>query len=243
MKHCRSVHLIIVVLVIKLKFSNALVSPRIKTNNNKYNVLSARKVWIEEAEEGFIDDDENLMTGEICVRSMKAFVTFDDNQNKKSLLCAGALIKRPLSNIYDCWMADSLFDETNIQLQGAKMILDDLFYFHLNRSNSNTLEEMTSNFIVQSGYAESDFHSASYMSAIQRGFKPIKEITMYGQIPIASHLKHLDVDNEDSDALIFDIFDGIERYTMHQSKSIKAREISDIIERMKMKTKPQWQFE
>jgi len=31
------------------------------------------KVWIEDSEEGFVDEDENLEPGEVCLKSIKSF--------------------------------------------------------------------------------------------------------------------------------------------------------------------------
>lgn len=36
---------------------------------------SPPRVWIEEAEEGFVDDEENLEPGEVCLRSVKSFAS------------------------------------------------------------------------------------------------------------------------------------------------------------------------
>ena len=36
---------------------------------------SPPRVWIEEAEEGFVDDEENLEPGEVCLRSIKSFAS------------------------------------------------------------------------------------------------------------------------------------------------------------------------
>lgn len=89
--------------------------------------LSAIKIWLEEAEEGFVDDDENLMMGEICLRAVKAFASDPDDESEsgsnKRFLCAGALVQRPDSDICDAWMADSFLDEANVQLQGAVRLL------------------------------------------------------------------------------------------------------------------------
>ena len=72
-------------------------------------------IWIEEAEEGFVDEDENLMMGEQCLFAIKAFAgsllgreevkeeqnmflnenEVDNNSQDKRLLCAGALVQRP----------------------------------------------------------------------------------------------------------------------------------------------------
>jgi hypothetical protein len=103
--------------------------------------LHAVKVWVELAEDGFVDEDENLMTGETCLRAVKAYAastsstqehdTTNHNETtaSKRFLCAGALVQRPHSQMCDAWMADCLLDETNLQLQGALLILDDCLNF------------------------------------------------------------------------------------------------------------------
>ena len=199
----------------------------------KSTSLSAVHVWVEEAEEGFVDEDENLMMGEVCLRAVKAFAgtvcgkvndkdeSMDTVTTKgiedKRLLCAGALVQRPPPSastgrdgdsnadvgglpLCDVWMADGYMDETNLQFQGALLVLDDLLYHHLKRntstdryqccpSNTNSnkgslstlsmvhhsMEEILSTFIVQCGSAESDYHFASHRAVKARGFKSLKE--------------------------------------------------------------------
>jgi hypothetical protein len=115
-------------------------------------------VWVEDAEEGFVDEDENLESGEICLKSVKAFASSsaadstisiretnkDDNQR---FLCAGALVQRPTAAddpfspvICDAWMADAILNEggPNLQFQGALQVLDELFLFHLERYYGNS---------------------------------------------------------------------------------------------------------
>eukprot|EP00537_Pseudo-nitzschia_pungens_P005593 CAMPEP_0172367116 /NCGR_PEP_ID=MMETSP1060-20121228/19300_1 /TAXON_ID=37318 /ORGANISM="Pseudo-nitzschia pungens, Strain cf. cingulata" /LENGTH=441 /DNA_ID=CAMNT_0013091241 /DNA_START=102 /DNA_END=1427 /DNA_ORIENTATION=- len=76
-------------------------------------------VWIEDAEEGFVDEDENLEPGEVCLKSVKSFASGvvsdravdirlirevgdgfrgnerDDETVEKRFLSAGALVQRP----------------------------------------------------------------------------------------------------------------------------------------------------
>eukprot|EP00551_Chaetoceros_affinis_P009439 CAMPEP_0203667652 /NCGR_PEP_ID=MMETSP0090-20130426/4449_1 /ASSEMBLY_ACC=CAM_ASM_001088 /TAXON_ID=426623 /ORGANISM="Chaetoceros affinis, Strain CCMP159" /LENGTH=386 /DNA_ID=CAMNT_0050531877 /DNA_START=63 /DNA_END=1223 /DNA_ORIENTATION=- len=219
-------------------------------------------VWIEEAEEGFVDEDENLMMGEQCLFATKAFAgsllgreevkedqniflhenKVDNNNQDKRLLCAGALVQRSsypfppslstndsesisgsiIDNYWDqddnhgdstcrvlttlpvcdAWMADGYMDETNLQYQGALLILDELLYHHLNNfwrnmidlsvnvittigdvSDTTTrniemnvsLEEILSTFVVQCGGIESEYHFASYRAVKARGFKQLKD--------------------------------------------------------------------
>jgi hypothetical protein len=239
MKLCVPI-LLLFVFVMNLKSSSAYVSQINKFNGrlplrSRGLELSAKcKVWIEHADDGFVDEDENLMTGEVCLRSMKAFAS-DPDDGEKRFLGAAALVSRPSSDsdsdICDCWMADSVLKETNIQVQGAMLLLDDLFYYHLQRSNANTVEGMISSFVVQSGSAESEYHCASYMAALNRGFKPLKDLT-YDQSHAYAHLEHLDLEDEDLDSLVFDISSGIERYFLNRSSDL-AMSISDMIQRVK----------
>ena len=108
---------------------------------------SSPQIWIEPAEDGFVDHDENLEEGEILVKAVKAFSANQDNDDKK-FLCAGALIQRPPSptstdvnmTIYDAWMADAIMDGNggpNLQIQGAMGILDELYRHFLSTDNRN----------------------------------------------------------------------------------------------------------
>lgn len=212
----------------------------IPSNSIRLRSRLSVRVWIEPAEEGFVDDDENLMFGEVCIRAVKAFASDPDDENNKRLLCAGALVQRPSSNICDCWMGDATLSETNIQSQGAMLVLDDLFHFHLERSNANSLEKMISTFIVQSG-AENDYQCASDVAALNRGFKPLRDLT-YDRKHAYAHLEHLDLEHEDLDALVFDIATGAERYSNTWSNA-NAISISDMIQRMKPKPMLQYHFE
>ncbi len=117
------------------------------------------RVWVEEAEEGFVDEEENLEPGEVCLRSVKSFASaapnnsdgkiridfdIDDVENQR-FLSAGALVRRPsyenddANGICDAWIADSLLNEggPNLQLMGALLVLDDLFLDHLQRELEN----------------------------------------------------------------------------------------------------------
>ena len=78
--------------------------------------VSHPRVWIEEAEDGFVDEEENLEPGEICLRTIKSYasgssnravesessapsirVAFDvcEEQEHRRFLSAGALVRRP----------------------------------------------------------------------------------------------------------------------------------------------------
>ena len=188
---------------------------------SKSHVLSAVRVWTELAEEGFVDEDENLMVGEVCLRAVKAFAGNSDDKDDsqiqdKRFLCAGALVQRPSiasgrssqMPIYDAWMADCLMDESNLQFQGALQVLDDLFYHHLNTSNSNRpMDEILSTFVVQCGGMESEWHFASHRAVKARGFKPLACFSALEEENEESSCcwKYMDRDEEDIDALIFDV--------------------------------------
>lgn len=175
---------------------------------------SSPQIWIEPAEDGFVDHDENLEEGEILVKAVKAFSANQDNDDKK-FLCAGALIQRPPSptstdvnmTIYDAWMADAIMDGNggpNLQIQGAMGILDELYRHFLSTDNRN----MPAAFVVQCGRATSEYTCASYNAALSRGFRPVEEfITQEDE-------KELSVwYGEIVDGLVLDPALGIERYT------------------------------
>ena len=156
--------------------------------------LSA-KVWVEEADDGFVDKEENLEEGEECLRAVKSFAG-----DPKRLLCAGALVARPPpSRKVDAWMADAILDDgqggPNLQVQGAVQVLDDILLFYLReRQNSTSSARLLRDFHVQCGSMESEFTCASYQAALVRGFAPHKIIM------------NLD------DGMRFDPSVGVERY-------------------------------
>ncbi len=207
-------------------------------NIHSYTCISAVRVWIEEAEEGFVDEDENLMMGEVCLRAVKAFATHDhedqlqaqgEENEEKIFLGAGALVQRPPpSKICDAWMADCLLDEKNLQFEGAVRILDDLFGHHLKTSNAQHHHEILSTFLVQSGAMESEFHCASYMAAISRGFKPLKDIQSEDHVV----WDYLDSEDEDIDALIFDISSTQGYFSMDESFERRKEGIAYLLRRM-----------
>uniref|UniRef100_A0A7S3Q258 Uncharacterized protein n=1 Tax=Chaetoceros debilis TaxID=122233 RepID=A0A7S3Q258_9STRA len=246
------------------------------------STVSAVRVWVEPAEEGFVDEDENLMMGEVCLRAVKAFagnINLDQEQNEQDdamdrrsdpvlvpvafemkdsddsagedvlskattnnikdrrLLCAGALVQRPSTRtssssssssqilVCDAWMADGFMDETNLQFQGARQVLDDLFYHHLNTSSSSQLlEEILYTFVVQCGGMESDWHFASHRAVKSRGFKqlkqydPLKDSVAVEPEPSSSSCcwNYLDSEEEDLDAFVFDS-NGIDSYVKDPS--------------------------
>ena len=147
------------------------------SSSSRIEALPPPKVWIEEAEEGFVDEDENLEPGEVCLRSVKSFASgvpteslsnqeqirvdfeiTEQKQQDRRFLSAGALVQRydceseneinskeamtmNTNVICDAWMADSLLKEggPNLQLQGALLVLDDLFLDHLQREREKYL--------------------------------------------------------------------------------------------------------
>jgi hypothetical protein len=218
----------------------------------KSPIKISSKVWIEDAEEGFVDDDENLMTGEVCLKSIKAFaqdITTDNcyqDDDAKRFLGAAALVQRPTSSnfMYDCWIADAFMDETNVQFKGAIMLLDHLFLFHLQRMMKDhkqsfpfyNIHDVVSSFIVQCGHPDSEYHCASYMAALYRGFKPLKDMVYFddrkGQhVHNYTYLEHLDLYHENLDALVFDMSsiaaeDYLSKDDIHQNE---RKQIHDII--------------
>jgi hypothetical protein len=182
--------------------------------------LSA-KVWVEEADDGFVDEEENLEEGEVCLRAVKSFAG-----DPKRLLCAGALVARPSpSRKVDAWMADAILDDglggPNLQVQGAVQVLDDILLFYLKeRQNSTSSARLLRDFHVQCGSAESEFTCASYQAALVRGFAPHKTIM------------NLD------DGMRFDPSVGVERYQKIAEESklspmgVTAAEILSLLPRL-----------
>lgn len=162
--------------------------------------LQLPSVWIEEAGEEFVDEDENLEEGEVCLRSVKAFATPLPTSQAPRFLCAGALVQRPPdSHVCDAWTADSILDEggPNLQLQGAHKVLDDLVLFHLDRHSDNTVRALQT-LVVRCGSLESEFTCASYRTAISRGFRPLQELLRESSIYVASFY------HNDFDGLVLD---------------------------------------
>lgn len=208
-------------------------------------------VWIEDAEDGFVDDNENLMLGEKCLKSVKAFAQDtisihdddDDDDQEKRFLGAAALAQRPqpFSDIHDCWIADALMDETNAQFKGAIKLLDHLFLFYLQSMKGRitqspfSIQKVVSCFIVQCGHPDSEYHCASYMAALYRGFKPLKDMIHFdarqGQYAHNfTYLEHLDLQNEDLDAMVFDMSPtGFHGYLTNDINHQEQKEIHDII--------------
>ncbi len=151
-------------------------------------------VWVEEAEDDFVDEEENLEEGEVCLKSLKAFASAPTTHPSSfpRFLCAGALVQRPSKyQVCDAWTADSLLDEggPNLQLQGALKLLDELLLFHLHRHVDNTILGLQT-FVVKCGSLDSHFTCASYMAAKARGFRPLRELVRVSSIYVPSLYDH-----------------------------------------------------
>lgn len=257
-----------------------------RTIHHRISIPISSKVWIEDAEEDFVDEDENLMMGEVCLKSIKAFAqditnvngdgdNHDDDKNlhhgdnhEKRFLGAAALVQRPtpFQHIHDCWIADALMDETNVQFKGAILLLDSLFLCHLQgtmkgttttntTSTTNTItantnqswslhrniQDAVSSFLVQCGHPDSEYHCASYMAALSRGFKPLKDMVYFDHqqeqyVHQYTYLQHLDLEHENLDALVFDLSSvaldiygyGLKDNVLHCNKE-QQQQIRDII--------------
>ena len=170
---------------------------------------NAPEVWVQEAEEGFVDEEENLEDGEVCHRSVKAFASSVETSilPEPRFLGAGALVQRPGgSPICDAWTADAMLEEggPNLQLQGACIILDDLLLFHLRRHEDSIFGLQT--FVVKCGGLESEYSCASYMAAMSRGFQPFKEMVRKKSIYSTALFDH------DLDGLVMDATEGKKVY-------------------------------
>lgn len=179
--------------------------------------LNYLRVWVEEADEGFVDQDENLEQGEVCHKAVKAWASGVDSPDHR-FLCAGALVERS-NHVSDAWTADAIMDHggPNLQMQGAMQVLDNLFLCHLQRY-ANPIEALK-NFMVQCGELESEYSCASHMAALARGFAPLRLCQQYEMY------KDLDNDNEYLDSMVFDFKVGRIRY---QQAAMLDNEISFI---------------
>lgn len=167
---------------------------------------SRPRIFVVEAEEGFVDDVENLEDGEVLCRAVKAFAEREDGTGENDFLCAGALVQRPYHSSgfveHDMWVADSDEKEglsPNLQAKGAAKIIDDLFLAHL------LLEEASLRLFPSKAYhltVQTGLHSpslfASHHAALSRGFQPCCEV--WNQ-------------EGEEDGLRFNVHDGIRKYT------------------------------
>jgi hypothetical protein len=150
-------------------------------------------IWVEDAEADFVDEEENLEDGEVCIKSLKAFASkpvaeTEEDSSEPRFLCAGALVQRPPSSqVCDAWTADSILMEggPNLQLQGALKLLDELLLFQLRRHSDNPILALQT-FVVKCGSLDSEYTCASYMAATARGFRPLRELVRINSIYTAS---------------------------------------------------------
>jgi hypothetical protein len=165
------------------------------------------EVWVEEADDDFVDEKENLEVGEVCLLSLKAFATDPDDPEGERFLCAGALVQRPLDSVCDAWTADTILRKggPNLQLQGAVKLLDELFLHHLKR-NPNSVDALR-DFVLQCGASDSEYSCASHMAGLSRGFRPLREMVRINSIYEAEYYC-----NEDLDGMVFDYTMGKRRY-------------------------------
>lgn len=156
------------------------------------------EVWVEEAEDGFVDQAGNLEDGEVCLLSLKAFASDPDNDDNGRLLCAGALVKRPSGEICDAWTADAILPNggPNLQLSGAVKLLDDLFLFHL--KSEPTSPWALRNFVLQCGSSGSEYSCASYMAGQLRGFRRLRDMVYTDSI------YEYDYYGDDLEGMVFD---------------------------------------
>lgn len=170
------------------------VTPHYYSSNSRRArsiVLNNVAIWIEEGEDDFVDSEENLDEGEVCLRSLKAFAFNPDNPPEPRFLCAGALIQRPPATnnnsnstplqLFDAWIADSILDDggPNLQTLGALQIIDTLFLDHLERFSEDPILALRS-FLIQCPN-DNDFTCASYQAMRDRGFRPMQSLVKNGK--------------------------------------------------------------
>lgn len=169
---------------------------------------SIPEIWIEDAEDGFVDEEENLEEGEKCLLSLKAFATDPDDQEGERLLCAGALVQRPDSSVCDAWTADALLSKggPNLQLNGAVKLLDEMFLCHLKNDPNNPRALL--NFVLQCGSAVSEYSCASNMAGQLRGFRPLQDMLRVNSIYTAEYYG----EDCDLEGMVFDYRVGKRAY-------------------------------
>lgn len=232
--------------------NSSFASPSSMLTVNKLNALPPQ-VWVEEAEEGFVDEEENLEPGEVCLRSVKSFAS---GETDRRFLSAGAVVKRPSydssaqqqQQVCDVWIADSLLKQggPNLQLRGALLVLDDLFLDHLQREQQTFRETESEsdkhddswairalqNFVVHCGdddtihpetWRSTSHVAASAMAASLRGFVPLKEMVRTNSIYSAGRY------DGDTSGLVLD--PSLERYAtaLQEDDSILAESIHHLL--------------
>ena len=160
------------------------------------------EVWVEEAEDDFVDQAGNLEEGEVCLLSLKAFASDPDNDDDERLLCAGALVRRPSGEICDAWTADAILPNggPNLQLSGAVKVLDALFLFHLQSEPNSPWALRT--FVLQCGTSGSEYSCASYMAGELRGFRRLRDMVLTDSIYEGDYF------GDDLDGMVFDYHRG-----------------------------------
>ncbi len=160
------------------------------------------EVWVEEAEDDFVDQAGNLEEGEVCLLSLKAFATDPDNGEDERLLCAGALVRRSSGEICDAWTADAILPNggPNLQLSGAVKILDELFLCHLKSEPASPWALRT--FVLQCGSPDSEYSCASHMAGQLRGFRRLRDMVLIDSIYEGEYY------GEDLDGMVFDYHRG-----------------------------------
>mmetsp|Transcript_8130 Transcript_8130/g.12461 ORF Transcript_8130/g.12461 Transcript_8130/m.12461 type:complete len:250 (+) Transcript_8130:135-884(+) len=190
----------------KICCSHSFVLSSCSRNRSLTIVHNFPTIWIEDAEDDFVDDGENLEKGEICLKAVKAFAT---SPNGNRFLCAGALVQRPNSLVCDAWTADALPEDSqggpNLVLQGARKILDALFLFHLQQNSDDSIRALRT-FVLRCGSMESEYTCASFMAGQSRGFSPLKDQLRSDSIYMPQ------LYNNDFEGLIFDFSVGNDLY-------------------------------
>lgn len=120
-----------------------------------------RGIHIEEAEEWFVDAEENLEEGEKLLKAVKSF-------DRGILLCAGALTCRTSEDgqrVYDLWLGDSIERGVgaNLQIKGCLLALDVLFTEYLTKALPHPRPGTHL-------HVHCPGDTASKLAAVQRGF-------------------------------------------------------------------------
>jgi hypothetical protein len=164
------------------------------------HLVGVPDIWVEDAEDGFVDSQENLEEGETCRLSLKAFASDPDDEEGERLLCAGALVQRPASSVSDAWTADAILSKggPNLQLNGAVKLLDEMFLFHLKNDPNNP--GALKNFVLKCGSSTSEFSCASHMAGQLRGFRPLRDMVRVNSIYTVEHYE----EDSDMEGMVFD---------------------------------------
>lgn len=103
------------------------------------NTSSPVAVWTQEAEQGFVDAEENLQEGRVCLKAVKAFASSvnSDPFSEPGSLGAGDLVQQQHKQqqqqgpVCHAHMADAILTQggPNLQFRGACATLDELLCF------------------------------------------------------------------------------------------------------------------